>query len=34
MAGIIDAYLPNGEQDWRDPNKAVQRLQRYFLTES
>jgi hypothetical protein len=34
MAGIVDSSLPNGEQDWRDPNKALQRLQRYFPTES
>ena len=34
MAGIIDTSLPEGEQDWRDTNKALERLQSYFPAES
>ena len=33
MAGIIDTSLPEGEQDWRDTNKALERLQSYFPAE-
>jgi hypothetical protein len=34
MAGIIDSSLPEGEQDWRDANEALERLQSYFPAES
>jgi hypothetical protein len=34
MTGIIDTSLPEGEQDWRDKNKALERLQTNFPAES
>jgi hypothetical protein len=30
VAGIMDSSLPSGEQDWREANEPLQRLQRYF----
>lgn len=34
IAGITDTSLPTSEQDWRDANEALQRLQYYFLTDT
>jgi hypothetical protein len=34
VAGIVDSSLPDSEQDWRKPNEAFQRLQRYFPAKS
>ena len=34
VAGIVDSSLLNSEQDWREPNEALQRLQRYFPAKS
>lgn len=34
IAGLTDSSLPDSEQDWRDPNEALQRLQHYFPTET
>ena len=30
MSGVMDSNLPEREQDWREPNEALERLKRYY----